>query len=83
MPRYMSGPKADMILARSSDPSVKKRRKKHKNEDYIGGGSHGNGLVKDEDDEAFRQRNEDVLDGPDAPGEPLFLLALCAMSDSF
>ncbi|WVF72096.1 hypothetical protein IAT40_006908 [Kwoniella sp. CBS 6097] len=64
--KYMSGPKRDAILARSSDPTIKKRKKKIKNEDYIGGSSSrgeshsaaggsgsgsGAGLVLRDDDE--------------------------------
>ena len=72
----MSGPKADAILARSTDPSVKKKRKKVKNEDYpsgpVPGGSQTGGLMfKDEEDEWKRRIGGDEmdLDGEDAPGE--------------
>ncbi|WVR05134.1 hypothetical protein IAU60_002146 [Kwoniella sp. DSM 27419] len=68
---YMSGPKRDAILARSTDPTIKKKRKKVKNEDYIGGSSSKDesraGLVlKDEDEWKVREVEEeaDELDGP-------------------
>ena len=70
---YMSGPKADAILARSGDPTMKKKRKKLKKEDYIGGssgrGEGTNGLVfHTEDDEWQRRRRDEVeADGEDAP----------------
>jgi hypothetical protein len=75
--RYMSGPKADAILARSTDPTIKKRRKKVKNEDYptaSGSGTSGkeNGglMFRDEDDEWRRRIGDDMdIDGDDAPGE--------------
>ena len=71
--RYMSGPKADAILARSNDPSVKKRKKKPKNEDYIGGSAsrdESSGLMfRDEEDEWKRRRGDELdLEGEDAPG---------------
>lgn len=73
--RYMTGPKADAILARSTDPAVKKRRKKLKNEDYIGGSAHrgeANGLMfKDEDEEWRRRRDEAELEGEDAPSKDI------------
>ncbi|ORX39961.1 Pre-mRNA-splicing factor of RES complex-domain-containing protein [Kockovaella imperatae] len=77
--RYMSGPKADAILARSTDPSVKKKRKKIKNEDYIGGSSVrpgesssgaivASGLgIRDEDEWRTRDDDEIDFDGEDAP----------------
>jgi pre-mRNA-splicing factor CWC26 len=63
----MSGPKADAILARSSDPTIKKRKKKPKNEDYVTKLESGEGLkLKDEDE---WNKGEDVdMDGEDAPG---------------
>ena len=73
---YMSGPKADAILARSDDPTIKKKRKKVKNEDYIGGSSHrgedsmSRGLVRDEDD--WKGEEEIDFDAEDAPGEHCF-----------
>ncbi|EIW69386.1 hypothetical protein TREMEDRAFT_68663 [Tremella mesenterica DSM 1558] len=66
---YMSGPKADAILARSGDPTSKKRKKKKKEEDYIGGGHiKGEGLVLRDEDELKRENDDDIdLDDPDAP----------------
>ncbi|WWD01259.1 hypothetical protein V866_008202 [Kwoniella sp. B9012] len=69
--KYMSGPKRDAILARSSDPTMKKKKKKPKNEDYIGGSkgeSSGGLMLKDEDEWKVRDRDddEDMEDG-DAP----------------
>lgn len=68
----MSGPKADAILAHAG-VDKKKRRKKPKNEDYIGGSGEpaGSGLVLlDEDQWKGSNRRADVdLDGDDAPGE--------------
>ncbi|ODN98506.1 pre-mRNA-splicing factor CWC26 [Cryptococcus wingfieldii CBS 7118] len=70
---YMSGPKADAILARSSEPNLKKKKKKKpKNEDYIGGSgtkgeepSAGGILLKDEDESWIGQNEEDEdVDGP-------------------
>ena len=72
---YMTGPKAEAILARSNDPTTKKKKKKPKNEDYIGGGASrgdGNGLkCKDEDEDWKRRRDEMDLEGEDAPSEPI------------
>ncbi|KAK1924873.1 putative Bud site selection-related protein [Papiliotrema laurentii] len=71
--KYMSGPKAEAILARSSDPTIKKRKKKPKNEDYpsgSGSASASSGVVlKDEEDEWNRRTGADDLDleGDDAP----------------
>lgn len=67
----MSGPKADAILARSSDPTLKKKRKKQQtNEDYIGGSvkaeASGGLMLRDEDEVWGRSKNEDEED--DAPG---------------
>ncbi|WWD16014.1 hypothetical protein CI109_100439 [Kwoniella shandongensis] len=69
---YMSGAKADAILARSSDPTIKKKRKKVKNEDYIGGapvkGESSSGiLLKDEDEEWRRRQDEDDPEDDDVP----------------
>lgn len=70
----MSGPKADAILARSTDPTIKKKRKKVKNEDYptASSSSHGADGIKlqDEEDEWRRRTgiDDDELDGEDAPG---------------
>lgn len=68
----MSGPKRDAILARSTDPAIKKKRKKPKNEDYIGGSAstkgESSGLVMRDEDEWKREQDADV-DGEDAPSE--------------
>jgi pre-mRNA-splicing factor CWC26 len=68
----MSGPKADAILARSNDPTLKKKRKKVKNEDYIGGvpskDDKGALTFRDEDEEWRRRKDEDI-EGENAPGE--------------
>lgn len=69
----MSGPKADAILAREGDPTLKKKRKKPKNEDYIGGSSSRNenakGLLMKDEDEWKRGTGDDMdLEGMDAPG---------------
>lgn len=68
--RYMSGPKADAILAHAG-VDKKKRRKKPKNEDYIGGsGSSGSGLILKDEDQWGSKRKDDIdLDGDDAPGK--------------
>ncbi|OXM80848.1 pre-mRNA-splicing factor CWC26 [Cryptococcus neoformans Bt63] len=68
---YMSGPKADAILARSSDPTLKKKRKKqHKNEDYIGGSAKAESssglMLRDEDEVWGKSKNEDEEED-DAP----------------
>jgi len=70
--RYMSGPKADAILARSSDPTIKKRKKKHRNEDYPSGpgeSSHTGGIMLQDEDDAWKARAADDLDldGEDSP----------------
>lgn len=69
---YMSGPKADAILARSSDPTLKKKRKKqHKNEDYIGGSSNteaSSGLMLRDEDEVWGRSKNEEEEGDDAPG---------------
>lgn len=71
----MSGAKADAILARSNDPTLKKRKKKPKNEDYIGGSSKtdaGGLMFRDEDDEWERRQKEDMdVDGEEAPSKLL------------
>jgi pre-mRNA-splicing factor CWC26 len=71
----MTGPKADAILARAGDGSAaaKKKRRKPKNEDYIGGApskseSTGGLVMKDEDEWKGNQDDLD-MDGEDAPGE--------------
>ncbi|GFZ45644.1 Pre-mRNA-splicing factor CWC26 [Saitozyma sp. JCM 24511] len=71
--KYMTGPKADAILARAGDGSAaaKKKRKKPKNEDYIGGApskteSTGGLVMKDEDE--WKGNHDDLdMDGEDAP----------------
>ncbi|WOO84414.1 Pre-mRNA-splicing factor CWC26 [Vanrija pseudolonga] len=67
--KYMSGPKADAILARAGGDAPKKRRKKVKNnEDYVGGESSGSRLKLQDEDEWGGGRGEDVdLEGADAP----------------
>ncbi|KAL7424106.1 Pre-mRNA-splicing factor cwc26 [Cryptotrichosporon argae] len=65
---YMSGPKADAILARAGPDAPKKKRKKVRNEDYVGGsgsagGSSGGLVMRDED---ARRRDEEDEDD-DAP----------------
>lgn len=69
---YMSGPKADAILARSSDPTLKKKRKKqHKNEDYIGGSTKteaSSGLMLRDEDEVWGRSKNEEEEGDDAPG---------------
>jgi len=68
----MSGPKADAILARSSDPTLKKRKKKPKNEDYTVKLEAGEGLrLRDEDEWKGAQDGDMDIDGEDAPGELL------------
>jgi hypothetical protein len=70
--RYMSGPKADAILARSTDPTIKKRKKKLKNEDYTVKLENGEGLrMKDEDE--WKGAEDVDMEGEDAPGESEFL----------
>jgi hypothetical protein len=71
----MSGPKVDAILARENDLTLKKKRKKPKNEDYIGGvaakDDTGAGGLKMRDEDEWKLRGvEDVdLEGADAPGK--------------
>jgi pre-mRNA-splicing factor CWC26 len=67
----MSGPKRDAILARSSDPTLRKKKKKPKNEDYIGGlpsKGESSGLVMRDEDEWKKQEDVD-MDGEDTPCE--------------
>jgi hypothetical protein len=67
--RYMSGPKADAILSRSSDPSIKKRKKKTKNEDYVSKLESGEGLKMRDEDE-WKGEDGDIEmagEGDDAP----------------
>lgn len=56
----MSGPKADAIIARSSDSSIKKRKKKPKNEDYTSKLEMGNGLLMRDEDEWNRGDDVDM-----------------------
>ncbi|KAK4689747.1 pre-mRNA-splicing factor CWC26, partial [Tremellales sp. Uapishka_1] len=69
--KYMSGPKADAILSRSSDPTLKKRKKKVKNLDYVGGSGGGESskglMLKDDDEEWRRRKEEEDMDGDEAP----------------
>jgi pre-mRNA-splicing factor CWC26 len=73
--RYMSGPKADAILSRSSDPSIKKRKKKPKNEDYVSKLESGEGLkMRDEDEWKGEDGDIDMAgEGDDAPSTYLVL----------
>lgn len=65
--RYMSGPKADMILEHAG---VKKKRKRPKNEDYVASVPEAGGLVMQDADEWKKPKRKDVdLDSEDAPGE--------------
>lgn len=71
----MSGPKAEAILSRSTDPTIKKRRKKPKNEDYITKLENGDGLkMRDEDEWKGREEDIEMGDGDDAPSEFYFLV---------
>lgn len=74
----MSGPKADAILARSGDPTIKKRKKKPKNEDYTAKLEEGEGLRMRDEDEWNRGNGDDVdMDADaDAPGQ-----SSCYLSD--
>lgn len=70
--RYMSGPKADAIIARSGDPTIKKKKKKiSKNEDYVTKLESGQGLMMRDEDEWKHGDGEDVdMNGDeDAPCE--------------
>lgn len=83
----MSGPKADAILARSSDPTLKKKRKKqHKNEDYIGGSAKAESssglMLRDEDEVWGKSKNEDEEED-DAPGTFLHYCLSSAAHKSF
>lgn len=69
--RYMSGPKADMILEHAG---VKKKRKRPKNEDYTSTVAEGGGLVLQDQDEWKKSKRKEVdLDAEDAPGKPVSL----------
>ncbi|KAI9638068.1 putative Bud site selection-related protein [Dioszegia hungarica] len=63
---YMSGPKADAILARENDPTLKKKRKKPKNEDYVGGvaakDDTGAGGLKMRDEDEWKLRGVEDVD---------------------
>lgn len=83
----MSGPRADAILARSSDPTLKKKRKKqHKNEDYIGGSAKAESssglMLRDEDEVWGKSKNEDEEED-DAPGTFLHYCLSSAAHKSF
>ena len=68
----MSGPKAEAILSRSTDPTIKKRKKKPKNEDYVTKLENGDGLkMRDEDEWKGREEDVEMADGDDAPSESL------------
>lgn len=72
----MSGPKAEAILSRSSDPTIKKRKKKPKNEDYVSKLESGEGLKMRDEDE-WKGGEEDIDmggDGDDAPSTSLSLV---------
>jgi len=71
----MSGPKAEAILSRSTDPTIKKRRKKPKNEDYVNKLENGDGLkMRDEDEWKGREEDVEMGDGDDAPSQSLCTL---------
>lgn len=79
----MTGPKADAILARSTDPTLKKRKRKLKNEDYIGGAAScevGGLKFKDEDEEWMRRKDEMELDGEDAPSQLILATRMLALT---
>jgi hypothetical protein len=65
--RYMSGPKAEAILSRSTDPAIKKRKKKPKNEDYVTKLEAGEGLKLRDEDEWKHGEDVEMVDGEDAP----------------
>lgn len=71
----MSGPKADAIIARSGDPTIKKKKKKPKNEDYVTKIESGQGLLMRDEDEWKHGDGEDVdMNGDeDAPGKSTLL----------
>ncbi|BEJ14442.1 hypothetical protein CspHIS471_0402090 [Cutaneotrichosporon sp. HIS471] len=63
--KYMSGPKADMILEHAG---VKKKRKRPKNEDYTATVAEGDGLVLQDADDWRKSKRKDMdLDADDAP----------------
>jgi pre-mRNA-splicing factor CWC26 len=64
----MSGPKAEAILSRSTDPTIKKRKKKPKNEDYVTKLEAGEGLKLRDEDEWKHGEDVEMIDGEDAPG---------------
>ena len=72
--RYMSGPKAEAILSRSSDPTIKKRKKKPKNEDYVTKLEAGEGLKLRDEDEWKHGDDVEMVDGEDAPSTSMFCL---------
>jgi len=63
----MSGPKAEAILSRSTDPTIKKRKKKPKNEDYVTKLESGDGLKMRDEDEWKVGEDIEMGDGDDAP----------------
>jgi hypothetical protein len=69
LPSYMSGAKADAILARSGDKK-KKRKRKMDNDDYSGNAhASGSGLRLAEEGDSGWGHEEDKKDEDDAPGE--------------
>lgn len=56
--RYMSGPKADAILARAGDPTKKKRKKR--TDEPVGSGT---GLVLRDEDVGLGIKGDDEDDG--------------------
>jgi pre-mRNA-splicing factor CWC26 len=68
----MSGPKAEAILSRSTDPTIKKRKKKPKNEDYVTKLEAGEGLKLRDEDEWKHGEDVEMVDGEDAPSTSLF-----------
>lgn len=68
----MSGPKAEAILSRSNDPTIKKRKKKPKNEDYVTKLEAGEGLKLRDEDEWKHGEDVEMVDGEDAPSTFLF-----------
>ncbi|RSH80337.1 Pre-mRNA-splicing factor cwc26 [Apiotrichum porosum] len=64
--KYMSGPKADAILQHAG---VEKKKRKRKNEDYVGGSSKasGSGLVLQDEDERWGKKDADDMEGDDTP----------------
>lgn len=71
--KYLSGAKADAILARSdSELGGKRRKKKRKVDDYSASGSastSGGGMIIEDDDGGWAKVKEDEEDEYSAPGE--------------